>query len=82
MADQDRQLRSAAGEQARRHADHGRVAGDPQFTTREGRGRGAYLRAYDKNTGAQVGEVFVPAPVVGHPMTYSLDGRQQLRVKG
>jgi len=56
------------------------VAGDPAVTTREGRGRGAYLRAYDKNTGAQVGEVFVPAPVVGHPMTYSLDGRQYIVV--
>ncbi|MDO8680520.1 MAG: PQQ-binding-like beta-propeller repeat protein [Acidobacteriota bacterium] len=56
------------------------VVGDPQVTTREGRGRGAYLRAYDKNTGAQVGEVFVPAPVVGHPMTYSLDGRQYIVV--
>ncbi len=56
------------------------VVGDPAVTTREGRGRGAYLRAYDKNTGAQVGEVFVPAPVVGHPMTYSLDGRQYIVV--
>jgi quinoprotein glucose dehydrogenase len=56
------------------------IAGDPQVTTREGRGRGAYLRAYDKMTGAQVGEVFVPAPVVGHPMTYSLDGRQYIVV--
>ena len=28
--------------------------------------RGASLRAYDKMTGAQVGEVRVPAPVVGH----------------
>ena len=56
------------------------VVGDPQVTTREGRGRGAYLRAYDKNTGAQVGEVFAPAPIIGMPMTYSLDGRQYIVV--
>jgi quinoprotein glucose dehydrogenase len=55
------------------------VVGDPQITT-SAAGRGAKLRAYDKNTGAQVGEVFVPAPVVGHPMTYSLDGRQYIVV--
>jgi quinoprotein glucose dehydrogenase len=55
------------------------VAGDPQFTTTS-RGRGAMLRAYDKNTGAQVGEVYVPAPVTGHPMTYSIGGRQYIVV--
>jgi quinoprotein glucose dehydrogenase len=54
------------------------VAGDPQFTAPEGRARGAMLRAYDKQTGAQIGEVLVPAPIVGHPMTYSLDGRQYI----
>lgn len=55
------------------------MAGDPQFTTR-GTQRGAYLRAYNKDTGEQVGEVYVPAPVVGHPMTYSLNGRQYIVV--
>ncbi|MGH9175342.1 MAG: hypothetical protein ACRD1H_13345, partial [Vicinamibacterales bacterium] len=55
------------------------VAGDPQFTTTS-KGRGAMLRAYDKNTGAQVGEIYVPAPVTGHPMTYSIDGRQYIVV--
>jgi quinoprotein glucose dehydrogenase len=55
------------------------VAGDPQFTTTS-RGRGAMLRAYDKNTGAQVGEVYVPAPITGHPMTYTIDGRQYIVV--
>ena len=55
------------------------IAGDPQFTTTT-KGRGAMLRAYDKNTGAQVGEIYVPAPVVGHPMTYSIDGRQYIVV--
>ncbi|MCA1585426.1 MAG: PQQ-binding-like beta-propeller repeat protein [Acidobacteria bacterium] len=52
------------------------VAGDPQFTQMPGQPRGAKLRAYDKQTGAQVGEIQLPAPVTGHPMTYSLDGRQ------
>jgi quinoprotein glucose dehydrogenase len=52
------------------------VAGDPQFTAPPGRQRGAMLRAYDKQTGTQVGEVWVPAPVVGHPMTYAIGGRQ------
>jgi quinoprotein glucose dehydrogenase len=56
------------------------IAGDPQFTAPEGRARGAMLRAYDKNTGEQVGEVLLPAPVVGHPMTYSIDGRQYIVV--
>ncbi len=52
------------------------VAGDPEFTNMAPRGRGAMVRAYNKETGEQVGEVFVPAPVTGHPMTYSVDGRQ------
>ena len=51
------------------------IVGDPQPTTREGR-RGAYLRAYDKKTGAQVGEAYMPAPISGSPMTYQIDGRQ------
>ena len=29
---------------------------------------------------AQVGEVLLPAPVVGHPMTYSVNGRQHIIV--
>jgi quinoprotein glucose dehydrogenase len=45
------------------------------FTTPSGR-RGAMLRAYDKATGTEVGEVYLPAPQTGSPMTYSLDGRQ------
>ena len=56
------------------------IAGDPQVTTPPGRGRGAMLRAYDKKTGNQVGEVLLPAPVVGHPMTYSVNGRQHIIV--
>ncbi|MGE0463592.1 MAG: PQQ-binding-like beta-propeller repeat protein [Vicinamibacterales bacterium] len=56
------------------------IAGDPQVTNIEPRGRGAMLRAYDKKTGQQVGEVLLPAPVVGHPMTYSVNGRQYIIV--
>jgi quinoprotein glucose dehydrogenase len=52
------------------------VMGDPQVTSPPGRPRGAMLRAYDKKTGAQVGELLMPAPQSGSPMTYSLDGRQ------
>ncbi|MCY4030428.1 MAG: PQQ-binding-like beta-propeller repeat protein [Acidobacteria bacterium] len=45
------------------------------FTTPDGR-RGAMLRAYDKATGENVGEVYMPAPQTGTPMTYLHDGRQ------
>jgi quinoprotein glucose dehydrogenase len=56
------------------------VMGDPQVTTPPGRPRGAMLRAYDKKTGAQVGELLMPAPQSGSPMTYSIDGRQYMIV--
>ena len=38
------------------------------------------LRAYDKATGEDVGEIYMPAPQTGSPMTYMLDGRQYLVV--
>ncbi len=56
------------------------VAGDPQITSPPGRGRGAMLRAYDKNTGAQIGEVLMPAAISGTPMTYSINGKQYIVV--
>jgi quinoprotein glucose dehydrogenase len=56
------------------------IAGDPQVTTLPTRPRGAMLRAYDKKTGAQVGEVLLPAPVSGSPMTYSVAGKQYIVV--
>jgi quinoprotein glucose dehydrogenase len=56
------------------------ISGDPQPTTMPGRARGAMLRAYDKKTGAQVGEVLMPAQISGSPMTYMLDGRQYIVV--
>ncbi len=56
------------------------VMGDPQVTNPGTRPRGAMLRAYDKKTGAQVGELLMPAPQSGSPMTYSVDGRQYIIV--
>jgi quinoprotein glucose dehydrogenase len=55
------------------------IAGDPEFTT-QAQGRGAMLRAYNKQTGEEVGKIFIPAPVTGHPMTYSIDGKQYIIV--
>jgi quinoprotein glucose dehydrogenase len=55
------------------------ASGDPGITTVNGV-RGASLRAYDKMTGAQLGEVRVPAPILGMPMTYMVDGRQYIVV--
>ena len=39
---------------------------------------GAYLRAYDKATGADAGQVVVPAAASGSPMTYMHDGQQYI----
>jgi glucose dehydrogenase len=56
------------------------IAGDPLATTGPNRPRGAMLRAYDKNTGREVGTVFMNAPQSGTPMTYEADGRQYIVV--
>src|SRR3979409_1213097 len=56
------------------------IMGDPQTTAPPGRPRGAMLRAYDKKTGQQVGEVWMPAPQSGSPMTYQVDGKQYIIV--
>jgi quinoprotein glucose dehydrogenase len=56
------------------------VMGDPSVTSPPGRQRGAMLRAYDKNNGNQVGEVWMPAPQSGSPMTYLADGKQYMIV--
>ena len=56
------------------------VVGDPQVTSPPGRTRGAMLRAYDKKTGQQVGEVWMPAPQSGSPMSYRVDGKQYILV--
>ena len=52
------------------------IAGEGGFFTTPSGQRGAMLRAYDKATGKEVGEVYMPAPQTGSPMTYMLDGRQ------
>ena len=49
------------------------------FTTPSGES-GAMLRAYDKMTGEEVGEVYMRAPQSGSPMTYVLDGVQYIVV--
>jgi quinoprotein glucose dehydrogenase len=56
------------------------IAGDPAVTAPPGRPRGAMLRAYNKQTGEQVGEVLMPAAISGSPMTFSVDGRQYIIV--
>ena len=56
------------------------IAGEGgMFTTPSG-AEGAMLRAYNKATGAEVGEVFMPAGQTGTPMTYMVDGRQYIVV--
>jgi quinoprotein glucose dehydrogenase len=56
------------------------VVGDPSVTTTPEHPRGAMLRAYNKQTGEQVGAVFLPAPQSGSPMTYMADGKQYIVV--
>jgi quinoprotein glucose dehydrogenase len=56
------------------------IAGEGGFFTTPSGQRGAMLRAYDKATGREVGEVFMPAPQTGSPMTYMLNGRQHIVV--
>ena len=56
------------------------VMGDPQLTAPPGRPRGAMLRAYDKETGEEVGAVLMPARQSGSPMTYMVDGKQYILV--
>jgi quinoprotein glucose dehydrogenase len=56
------------------------VMGDPQVTTTPEHPRGAMLRAYDKQTGKEVGAVWMPAQQSGSPMTYMVDGKQYIVV--
>ncbi|MQA29513.1 MAG: PQQ-binding-like beta-propeller repeat protein [Luteitalea sp.] len=56
------------------------IAGEGGFFTAPNGQRGAMLRAYNKATGQEVGEVYMPAPQTGSPMTYMLNGRQYLTV--
>jgi quinoprotein glucose dehydrogenase len=54
------------------------IAGEGGFFTLPDGRRGAMLRAYDKATGADAGEVYMPAPQTGSPMTYMLNGKQYI----
>jgi quinoprotein glucose dehydrogenase len=56
------------------------IAGDGQLTTTADHPRGAMLRAYDKATGKEVGQVWMPAPQSGSPMTYMVHGKQYIVV--
>jgi quinoprotein glucose dehydrogenase len=56
------------------------IVGDPLVTTTSDHPRGAMLRAYDKQTGRQVGAVYLPAAQSGSPMTYMVDGKQYVVV--
>jgi quinoprotein glucose dehydrogenase len=56
------------------------IAGEKNFGPTPSGERGAMLRAYDKNTGQEVGAVWIPAPQTGSPMTYSADGKQYIIV--
>ena len=56
------------------------ILGDPRVTSPPGRERGAMLRAYDKQTGDEVGAVWMPAQQSGSPMTYMVNGRQYIIV--
>src|SRR5262249_8680284 len=46
------------------------ILGDPAVTTTPDHPRGAMLRAYEKETGKEVGAAWMPAPQSGSPMTY------------
>ena len=54
------------------------IAGEGGVHTNDAGKRVALLRAYDKRTGADVGEVEMPARQTGSPMTYQIDGKQYI----
>lgn len=56
------------------------VAGENQVTNPGDRPRGAMLRAYDKQTGEELGAVLLPGPQSGSPMSYMANGRQYIVV--
>ncbi len=56
------------------------VAGENQTTNPPDRPRGAMLRAYDKQTGSEVGAVFMNGPQSGSPMSYVVNGKQYIVV--
>ncbi len=56
------------------------IAGDGTATTGPDGKMGAWLRAYDKATGKEVGAVRLPTRVTGSPMTYAVNGDQYVAV--
>ena len=54
------------------------IAGEAGTFTMPSGEEGAMLRAYDKATGDEVGEVYMPAQASGSPMTYMHDGKQYI----
>jgi quinoprotein glucose dehydrogenase len=56
------------------------IAGEAGFFTTPNGQRGAMLRAYDKETGKELGAVYMPAPQSGSPMSYMLNGQQYIVV--
>ena len=56
------------------------IAGEGGFFTTPNGQRGAMFRAYNKTTGKEVGAVYMPAPQTGSPMTYMLNGKQDIVV--
>ena len=54
------------------------ISGERGFTTLPSGQRFAKLYAYDKATGRELGNVTMPAPQTGNPMSYMLNGKQYL----
>jgi quinoprotein glucose dehydrogenase len=54
------------------------IAGAGMVTSTPDHPRGAMLRAYDKQTGKEVGHVYMPAQQSGSPMTYIWKGKQYI----
>ena len=54
------------------------IAGEAGVVTMADGRRGAFLRAYDKATGADAGAVYIPAGQTGSPMTFLHQGRQYI----
>ena len=56
------------------------IAGDGTATTDKDGRLGGWLRAYDKQTGKEVGAVPLPGRASGSPMTYTVDGQQYIAI--
>ena len=54
------------------------ISGERGFTTLPSGRRFAKLYAYDKATGRELGNLTMPAPQTGNPMSYMLNGKQYL----